>query len=71
MVGWHHRLNGREFEETQEIVEHRGAWCAAVHGVVRSRTQLSKRTTATATYSVMENVTSTVSTEASTTEMPR
>ena len=28
----------------QEMVEGRGAWCAAVSGVVRSRIQLSKRT---------------------------
>ena len=25
----------------QQIVENRGAWCAAVHGVAKSRTQLS------------------------------
>ena len=25
----------------QEIVKDRGAWCAAVHGVTKSRTQLS------------------------------
>ena len=32
----------------QEIVEDRGAWCAAIHGVAKSRTQLSDWTTATA-----------------------
>ena len=26
MVGWHHRLNGREFEPCQETVPGRGAW---------------------------------------------
>ena len=29
----------------REIVEDRGAWCAAVHGVTKSRTWLSDRTT--------------------------
>ena len=38
MVGWHHSLNGHEFEQTQEIVEDRGAWRAAVHGVTKSWT---------------------------------
>ena len=30
MSGWHHRLNGHEFELM--------AWRAAVHGVAKSRT---------------------------------
>ena len=29
----------------QETVEDRGAWCAAVHGVIKSRTQLSNQIT--------------------------
>ena len=42
MVGWHHRLNGHEFEQTlRDSEEHlhylsgkrREAWRAAVHGV--------------------------------------
>ena len=37
MVGWHHRLNGREFEQTWEIVKDREAWRAAVHGVSKSQ----------------------------------
>ena len=28
-----------------EIVEDRGAWCAVVHGVAKSQTQLSNQTT--------------------------
>ena len=43
MVGWHHWLNGHE--ELQEIVKDREAWCAAVHGVTKSRTRLSNWTT--------------------------
>ena len=38
MVGWHHRLNGPEFEQTPEDSEGQGSVCAAVHGVVKSQT---------------------------------
>ena len=31
MVGWHHRLDGHEFEKLQELVMDREAWRAAVH----------------------------------------
>ena len=44
MVGCHHRLNGREFSKLRELVTDREAWCAAVHGAAKSRTQLSERT---------------------------
>ena len=30
MVGWHHRLNGYEFEQTLVVVKDREAWSAAV-----------------------------------------
>ena len=33
MVGWHHRLNGHEFNKLQETVKDGEAWHAAVHGV--------------------------------------
>ena len=41
MVGWHHGLNGHEFEQTPGVVMNREeAWGAAVHGVTKSRTGL-------------------------------
>ena len=41
MVGWHHRLHGREFEQAPGVGDGREAWRAAVHGVTESRTRLS------------------------------
>ena len=41
MVGWHHWLNGHEFEQTPwVIVKDREAWCAAFHGVSKSLNKL-------------------------------
>ena len=40
-VGWHHQLNGYEFEEAQALVMDREPWRATVHGVTKSQTQLS------------------------------
>ena len=40
MVGWHHWLNGHEFEQTRKLVMGKKAWCAAVHGVKKSWKQL-------------------------------
>ena len=36
MVGWHHGLNGHEFEQAPEMVKDKKAWHAAVHGVTKS-----------------------------------
>ena len=47
MVGGHHQLNGREFKQTPRDSEGQEAWCAAVHGVAKSWTQLSNSTTTT------------------------
>ena len=41
MVGWHHRLDDMNLSELQDMVEDRGAWYAAVHGVAKSRTWLN------------------------------
>ena len=41
LVGWHHWLNGHEFEYALGVGDGPGPWCAAVHGVAKYRTQLS------------------------------
>ena len=41
MVGWSYQLNGHDLSKFQEIVKDRETWSAAVHGVTKSRTQLS------------------------------
>ena len=38
MVGWHHRLNGPEFEQIPGDWKDRDTWYAAVHGVTKSQT---------------------------------
>ena len=41
MVGWHHQLDGHEFEQALGVGDGQGAWCTAVHGVAKNRTRLS------------------------------
>ena len=41
MAGWHHWLDGCESGWTPDLVMDREAWCAAIHGVAKSRTRLS------------------------------
>ena len=41
MVGWHHRLDGHEFEQAPGDGEGQGSLCAAVRGVAKSQTRLS------------------------------
>ena len=41
MVGWHHWLNGHEFEQSLGVGAGQGAWSAAVHGVTKSRIWLN------------------------------
>ena len=38
MVGWHHQLNGREFEQALGVGDGQEVWHAAVHGVTKSWT---------------------------------
>ena len=38
MVGWHHRLDEHEFEQTLRDSEGQGSLVAAVHGVAKSWT---------------------------------
>ena len=40
MIGWHHQLNGYEFEQALGVGDRQGGWRAAVHGVTKSWTQL-------------------------------
>ena len=41
MVGWHHRLDGCEFEQASGVDEGQGFWCASDHGVTKGWIQLS------------------------------
>ena len=41
MVGWHHRLDGREFEQAPGVGDGQGSLHAAVHGATKSWTRLS------------------------------
>ena len=38
MVGWHHPLDGHEYEQALGVVMDRETWRAAVPGVTKSRT---------------------------------
>ena len=38
MVGWHHWLDGHEFEQAPGVGDGQEAWHAAVHGIAESET---------------------------------
>ena len=41
MVGWHHQLNGHEFEQAPGVGDGQGSLVCSVHGEAKSRTRLS------------------------------
>ena len=41
MVGWHHQLNGCEFEQAPRDGKGQGSLVATVSGVTKSRTRLN------------------------------
>ena len=41
MVGWHHQLDGHEFEQAQGVGDGQESLAAVVHGVAKGRKRLS------------------------------
>ena len=41
MVGWHHQLDGCEFQQAPGVGDGQGSWHAAAHGVAKNQTQLT------------------------------
>ena len=41
IVGWHHQLDGHEFEQAPGVDDGQGTWRATVHGVAKSWTKVS------------------------------
>ena len=44
MVGWHHRLDGHEFEQALGVGDGQGGLACCIHGITNSRTLLSNWT---------------------------
>ena len=55
MVGWHHWLNGHEFEKAPGDGEGQGSWHAAVHGLAKSWRRLGHWTTTDRLQKVPKN----------------
>ena len=36
VIGWHHRLDSREFEQAPGVDDVQGTWHASVHGVAKN-----------------------------------
>ena len=41
MVGWHHRLNGHEFEQASGVSDGQGGLACCISGITKSQTRLS------------------------------
>ena len=41
IVGWHYDSMDLSLSKLRELVTDREAWCATVHGITKSQTQLS------------------------------
>ena len=41
IVGWHHGLDGYEFEQALGVGDGQGGLCSAIHGVTKNQTQLN------------------------------
>ena len=44
MVGWHHLLNGHEFEQAPGVGDGQGGLACCSHGAAKSQTRLSDGT---------------------------
>ena len=56
MVGWHHQLNGHEFEQTPGDSEGQGSLAATAHGVTKSQTWLSNWTELKVEYAINKSL---------------
>ena len=54
MVGWHHDSKDMSLSKLWEMVKDREACCAAVHGIAKSQTRLSDRTTTTISEALLK-----------------